>query len=181
MSWSTSELRVRLARRGKVKPSSKIIVLTVPRRCFFCESFMLFLSCRYCFPARLFIDALWSPAGKRLTSWLSFEMSNGEVVTFPLVSWVTCDAWLYRVLIFALFLALIKRKWRLFTKTTCVLHLVTLNRKYDITVTKLSQSHLSAGLVSLKVSFLYLQRVVPSAFSNFFRSLLSSLQKHIKH
>ena len=28
------------------------------------------------FRARLFIDALWSPAGKGLTSWLSFVMSN---------------------------------------------------------------------------------------------------------
>ena len=25
-----------------------------------------------CFHARLFVDALWSPAGKGLTSWLSF-------------------------------------------------------------------------------------------------------------
>ena len=40
------------------------------------------------FRARLFIGALGSPAGKRLTSWLSFVMSNCEVVTFPLVSWV---------------------------------------------------------------------------------------------
>ena len=29
-----------------------------------------------CFHALLFIDALWSPAGKGLTSWLSFVMSN---------------------------------------------------------------------------------------------------------
>ena len=35
-----------------------------------------------CFRARLFIDALWSPAGKGLTSWLSFVMSNCEVITF---------------------------------------------------------------------------------------------------
>ena len=28
-----------------------------------------------CFRARLFIDALWSPAGKGLTAWLSFVMS----------------------------------------------------------------------------------------------------------
>ena len=28
-----------------------------------------------CFCARLLIDALWSPAGKRLTSWLSFVTS----------------------------------------------------------------------------------------------------------
>ena len=36
-----------------------------------------------CFHARLFIDVLWSPAGKGLTSRLSFVMSNCEVVTFP--------------------------------------------------------------------------------------------------
>ena len=39
-----------------------------------------------CFRVRLFIDALWSPAGKGLTSWLSFVRSNCEFVTFPLVS-----------------------------------------------------------------------------------------------
>ena len=33
-----------------------------------------------CFRKRLFIDALWSPAGKGLTSWFSFVMSNCEVV-----------------------------------------------------------------------------------------------------
>ena len=37
-----------------------------------------------CFDARLFADALWSPAGKELTSWLSFVMSNCGVGTFPL-------------------------------------------------------------------------------------------------
>ena len=52
----------------------------------------------------LFVDALWSPAGKGLTSWLSFVVSYCEIVTFPLVSWVRCGAWLYRFLIFALFL-----------------------------------------------------------------------------
>ena len=40
----------------------------------------------------LFINALWSPAGKGLTSWLLFVMSNCEVVIFPLVSWVRCGA-----------------------------------------------------------------------------------------
>ena len=53
---------------------------------------MLFLSCLLCFHARLFVDALWSPAGKGLTSWLSFVMSNSDVVTFPLVSWVRSGA-----------------------------------------------------------------------------------------
>ena len=36
------------------------------------------------------IYALWSPAGKGMTSWLSFVVSNCEFVTFPLVSWVRC-------------------------------------------------------------------------------------------
>ena len=42
------------------------------------------------FCARLFICASWSPAGKGLTSWLSFEVSDCEFVTFPLVSWIRC-------------------------------------------------------------------------------------------
>ena len=53
--------------------------------CYFC--LVLF-----CFHARLFVDALWSSAGKGLTSWLSFVMSNCDFVTFPLVSWVRCGA-----------------------------------------------------------------------------------------
>ena len=40
--------------------------------------------CLLCLCARLFICALWSPAGKGLTSWLSFVLSNCEFVTFPL-------------------------------------------------------------------------------------------------
>ena len=46
--------------------------------------------CLLCLCARLFICALWSPAGKGLTSWLSFVVSYCEFVTFPLVSWVGC-------------------------------------------------------------------------------------------
>ena len=49
--------------------------------------------CLLCLCARLFLCALWSPAGKGLTSpWLSFVVSNCEFVTFPLVSWVRCGA-----------------------------------------------------------------------------------------
>ena len=36
--------------------------------CYFCPVLL-------CFHARLFVDALWSPTGKGLTSWLSFVMS----------------------------------------------------------------------------------------------------------
>ena len=59
-----------------------------------------FVFCLLCLCARLFICALWSPAGKGLTSWLSFVVSNYEFVTFPLVSWVSCGTSLYRFLIF---------------------------------------------------------------------------------
>ena len=41
--------------------------------CYCCLVFLL------CFRVRLFIDALWSPAGKGLTSWPPFVMSNCEV------------------------------------------------------------------------------------------------------
>ena len=51
---------------------------------------MIFLSYLLCFHARLFVDALWPPVGKGLTSWLSFVIFNCDVVTFLLVSWVRC-------------------------------------------------------------------------------------------
>ena len=57
----------------------------VDHLCYFCLAFVML-------DAHLFIDALSSPAGKGLTSWLLFVMSNCEVVTFPLVSWVRCGA-----------------------------------------------------------------------------------------
>ena len=53
--------------------------------CYFCLVFVMFR-------AHLFIDALWSPSGKGLTSWLSFVVSNCEVVNFQFVTWVRCGA-----------------------------------------------------------------------------------------
>ena len=104
MSWSTSELRVRLARRETpvnifTDHSKAVLLLWI--------IFVISVLCLLCFCVRLFIDALWSPAGKGLTSWFSFVMSNCEFVTLPLVSWVRCGAWLYRFLIFALLLTFI--------------------------------------------------------------------------
>ena len=43
--------------------------------CYLCLVFVMLL--------RLFIVALWSPAGKGLTSWLLFVMFNCVFVTFP--------------------------------------------------------------------------------------------------
>ena len=43
---------------------------------------MLFMSC-VCHALAPFIAALWSPAEKGLTSWLSFVMFNCVFVTFP--------------------------------------------------------------------------------------------------
>ena len=110
MSWPTSELRVRLAPLNRFKPSSKIFYWPfqggtsfVDILCFCC------VLCLLCLYARLFICALWSPAGKGLTSWLSFVVSNCEFVTFPLVSWVRCGTWLYLFLIFAPLLTLISQ------------------------------------------------------------------------
>ena len=79
---------------SETRSNSKMV--SVPRRYFFFGSFMGFLVvffvflCLLCLCARLFICALWSPAGKGLTSWLSFVVSNCEFVTFPLVFWVRC-------------------------------------------------------------------------------------------
>ena len=60
--------------------------------CYFCLVYVIYVLFLLCFCAYLFIDALWSPAGKGLTSWLLFVMSNCEVVIFPLISWVRCGA-----------------------------------------------------------------------------------------
>ena len=43
--------------------------------CYLCLEFVML--------SRLFIAALWSPAGKGLTSWLLFVMFNCVFVTFP--------------------------------------------------------------------------------------------------
>ena len=100
--------RVRLAPLNRFKPSSKIFYWLFQGGTSFVDLFMFFFSvlCLLCLCERLFICALWSPAGKGLISWLSFVVSNCEFVTFPLVSWVRCGTWLYRFLIFAPLLTL---------------------------------------------------------------------------
>ena len=74
---STSVLRVRLAPLNWFKPASKIFNRPFQGGTFFCGFFMFcFVLCLLCLCARLFICAFWSPAGKGLTSWLSFVVST---------------------------------------------------------------------------------------------------------
>ena len=78
MSWSTSELRVRLAPWNRYKTlqlniywrSKAVLLLWI-----IC---IIYVFCFSCF--RLFIAALWSPAGKGLAAWLLFVMFNCVVV-----------------------------------------------------------------------------------------------------
>ena len=51
------------------------------------DHFALFLSV-FVMLSRLFIAALWPPAGKGLTSWLWFVMFNCILSFFYVVSWV---------------------------------------------------------------------------------------------
>ena len=108
MSWSTSELRVRLAPVKRFKPSSKIFYWPFQGGTSFVD-ILCFCSvlCLLCLCARLLICALLSPAWKGLTSWLSFVVSYCEFVSFPFVSWVRCGTWLYWFLNFAPLLAFI--------------------------------------------------------------------------
>ena len=103
LTVSTSELRGGgLAPWNRFKPYSKIFLLTVPWRYFFCGSFVFL--CLVCVKlSRPLIAALWSLAGKGLTYWLSFVMFVFLSLSH-LVSWVRCGTWLYRFLIFAAFL-----------------------------------------------------------------------------
>ena len=54
--------------------------------------------------SRLFIVAMWSPAGKGLLSWLLFIMLIEFLSLSHVVSWVRYGTWLYRFLIFGVFL-----------------------------------------------------------------------------
>ena len=113
-SWYTAQSRIKALKYFYIPFQGGASF--VDHLCYFCLVVL-------CFHARLFVDTLWSPAGKGLTSWLSFVMSTCDVVTFALVSWVRCGAWLYRSLIFALFLTLIETllcsMWRLRNMAKC--------------------------------------------------------------
>ena len=94
--WTKGEVGAPL---NRFKPSSEIFYWLFQGGTSFVDFFFLSCVC-YAF-VRVCYCASWSPAGKGLTFWLSFVVSNCKFVTFPLVSWVICGTWLYRFLIFA--------------------------------------------------------------------------------
>ena len=65
------------------------------RRYFFYGSFV-FLCLVLLMLSRQFNSALWSPAGKGLTSLLLLVMSIVFLLLSHVVSWVRCGTWLYR-------------------------------------------------------------------------------------
>ena len=152
MSWSTSELRVRLVRHE--------ICLSPPVKYFTDRSkavlplwiiYVISELCLLCVRTCLFIDVLWSPAGKGLTSWLSFVMSNVCLSLSHVVSSVRCGTWLYRFLIFALFLTFLKmynhRKSKLYRRSYTSTH-GSLNL-----VKELGKSDKMLGLLSILLLF----------------------------
>ena len=64
MSWSTSELRVRLAPWNRFKSSSKIFYWPFQGGTSFVDLLCFSVLCLLCLCARLFFCVLWSPAGK---------------------------------------------------------------------------------------------------------------------
>ena len=91
---------------NRFNPSSKTKILTVPRRCFFCGSFMLFLSCFVMLSCTSVRWCLVVTCFERADLLALILISICDVVTFPLISWVRCVAWLYQFLILVLFLTL---------------------------------------------------------------------------
>ena len=107
VSWSTSELRMRLAQGNQFKPFSKKKILTVPRwYFFFCGSFVLFTSC-VCYDFAsvhcCLVITCWVRADLLvLFLWCFIVFSS----LFHVVFWVRCGTWLYWFLIIAAFLTL---------------------------------------------------------------------------
>ena len=76
--------------RNWFKPASDIFLLTVPRRCVFCGSFVGFLCLVFLMLSSLFFAALWSDEGKGLTSCLLFAMFIVILLPSHLVSFDRC-------------------------------------------------------------------------------------------
>ena len=123
VSWSTSELRVRLAPLNRFKPSSKIFYWPFQGSTSFVDLLCFVLSCVcYVLCASVymcFVVTCWERADLLALVCGVFC----EFVTFPLVSWVRCGTWLYRFLIFATLLTLLCLCW--FSRSLIALWLST--------------------------------------------------------
>ena len=74
---------------NRLKPSSKIFLLTVPRQYFFCGSFVLFMSCdchAFAFVHCCLVVTCWERAGLLA---LVCDVYCGLLLS-PVVSWVRC-------------------------------------------------------------------------------------------
>ena len=76
-------------RQFTIHTLKRVDILCVSRLYFFCGSFV-FLCLVFLMLMRLFIAALWSPAGKGLTSWLLLVMFIVFLLLTLVVSWVRC-------------------------------------------------------------------------------------------
>ena len=80
--WTKGEVDAQV---NRFKPSSKTFLLTVPRRCFFCGSFMIFLSC-FCYT--LMLVCLLMPCGHLLgKGWPLGSRLWCLIVTLSLSHW----------------------------------------------------------------------------------------------
>ena len=128
--------------------------------------------CLLCLCECLFTCALWSPAGKGLTSWLSFVVSNCKFVTFPLVSWVRCGTWLFRFLIFAPLLTLTLKIFSM-TRVDTLTSLLT--------ATDTTKTDLQIGVHIWKLFFLFLNQNICCTQKNHLSDTLFWAPKtHIK-
>ena len=97
VSWSTSELIVRLAPWNRFKPSSKIFYWPFQGGTAFVDLWWFFFCLVFVMPlcASVYL-CLVITCWEMADPWLSFMVSNCNFVTFLLVSWVRCGTWLYR-------------------------------------------------------------------------------------
>ena len=123
MSWSTSELRMRLVPLNWFKPSSKIFYWPFQGGTSFVDLLCFCLSC-FCYAfVRVCLYCLWSSAGKWLTSWLSFVVST---VSLSISHWYPGSGVVLDCIDFLIFAPLLtdiqtlfKRSGFLFSIQTC--------------------------------------------------------------
>ena len=151
MSWSTSELRVRLAPWNWIKPSSNFFLLTVPRRYFFCGSFMFFLSCvcyvlvRICLfvPCGHLLGKDWSLGSRLWCLTVSLSLSHwypGSCVVIDCIdSWslhpyLLCPTWSHFIIEHIFFISQPKHMLWVFKRTISVRQFFWVPKTYVLNI-----------------------------------------------